>query len=273
MDQQLKHFLITRFNLKNEQWTQQNVLSEDWLEKRIELFEKVCFPSVINQSNQHFIWLIFFDIDTPQTIKNYVEENYTSDLIQIHYIDGFKELESSCRSIVSSQIEHDSFYITSRLDNDDALHKEYIETIKNLSIPQSKTVIDIVRGYQLYHQNKGCRAKSYSSKFNPFISLISNANDLELIIDKQHLDWNTKEYHCISYYDKKLWLQYIHDNNQLNTLISSLPTISMELKDFSIEKIQLAKTNTKDQFVNLLYWPARSYFYLKNDLRMYLKKK
>lgn len=271
MEQQLKHFLITRFNLKNEHWINNNAVSENWLKNRIKIFEKICYPSVINQSNQQFTWLIFFDIDTPNTIKKYIEENYTSDLIQIHYIDGFKELETICKRIISTQISPNSYFITSRLDNDDALHKDYIDTIKNLSIPRSKTVIDIRNGYQLYFENNLGQAKAYFSTFNPFISLISDDKTLELVIDKEHTDWNNKNYTCIAYLKKRLWMQYIHDNNQLNKLITSLPTVYVDIKQFSIQDVSMKAINWKVRILNFISLPILGFFYLKNQLRGILK--
>ena len=74
----MNHYLITRFNLKKTNWNprwkinQQLALSDEWLKYRFELFEKYCFPSVYNQSNQNFTWCVFFDIKTPDYYKERV---------------------------------------------------------------------------------------------------------------------------------------------------------------------------------------------------------
>jgi len=55
----MKHFLLTRFNLRNEEWITTRdggaVLTEEWLIQRFELFENYCLPSVMNQKNKNFL--------------------------------------------------------------------------------------------------------------------------------------------------------------------------------------------------------------------------
>ena len=77
-----KHFLITRYNLYIASWkiTKNNVkINNLWLDHRYELFSKYCYPSVINQSNQNFIWLIFLNSDTQEDYKKKI-----SELVQKH---------------------------------------------------------------------------------------------------------------------------------------------------------------------------------------------
>ena len=81
------HFLITRFNLKNPDWdvTKNNeaLLDEKWMDERFELFSNYCLPSVINQTNKNFKWLVFFDTSTSkiyqEKIENFVHENFDSE--------------------------------------------------------------------------------------------------------------------------------------------------------------------------------------------------
>lgn len=58
------HFLITRFNLRNPSWeltkNNETLLDDSWMSERIELFKNYCFPSVVNQTNKNFKWLLFF---------------------------------------------------------------------------------------------------------------------------------------------------------------------------------------------------------------------
>ena len=91
----MKHFLITRFNLKNPYWLDKNkeyyVLSDKWLNDRFDIFETYCLPSVKNQSNQNFILLVFFDVDTPKHYLSKIHmiaENF--DNFKPVFIDGFK---------------------------------------------------------------------------------------------------------------------------------------------------------------------------------------
>ncbi|HLW62892.1 MAG TPA: glycosyltransferase [Flavobacterium sp.] len=264
---QIKHFLITRFNLKHSQWTKQNVLNSDWLYERIEIFEKICYPSVINQTQKNFVWILFFDIQTPLEIKHYIENKYRDKRLRIHYIDGFKELQSASKSIIKSLLNPSDYFITSRLDNDDALHKDYIQTIQSLAILKTKTIIDLVKGNQLVlHNNQGI-ASLLVYKYNPFISLISNAEKMELVIEKEHTHWNNKAYTYIKYQKKALWLQYIHSNNQLNTFDHSLKKVTINLNDFHITNLEIKPQSFKNKLFNIINLPLR----LKNFIIMKIR--
>ena len=88
-----QHYILTRFNLRANSWTttknNEKVLTEEWLKDRFDLFENFCYNSVKNQRNQNFKWLVFFDINTPDTYKQKVEK-YNRDFENFHpiFIDG-----------------------------------------------------------------------------------------------------------------------------------------------------------------------------------------
>ena len=73
-----KHFLITRFNLRNPKWISDKknvaVLTDEWHENRFKLFDEFCFKSVSAQTNTNFEWLVFFDTTTPQKFKEHIAE-------------------------------------------------------------------------------------------------------------------------------------------------------------------------------------------------------
>ena len=59
----IKHYILTRFNLcgRNRDKSKQSTLTKEWLHHRIKLFETYCLPSIKQQTNQNFKWLILFD--------------------------------------------------------------------------------------------------------------------------------------------------------------------------------------------------------------------
>lgn len=63
----IRHFILTRFNLRL--WTkdkkQQPTRTSEWLEKRFQLFETFCLPSIKSQSVKNFKWIVLFDESTP----------------------------------------------------------------------------------------------------------------------------------------------------------------------------------------------------------------
>ena len=69
-----QHFILTRFNLRKKGWdetkSQSKVLTDKWMENRLELFEQYCYSSIKAQTKKDFEWLVFFDKTTPLIFPN-----------------------------------------------------------------------------------------------------------------------------------------------------------------------------------------------------------
>lgn len=237
----MKHFIATRFNLKPDNWKTAKdgsaIRTETWLEDRFDLFEKYCLPSVANQKNQRFQWLIFFDIDTPDKYRERIEKitsNY-SNFITL-YVDGTKSIRPALKQFIHQTLDPgDDFIITSRLDNDDAIHQEFVSTIQNLAIKKHETVIDLRKGYQMNLSNNSVEYRKFDNPFNPFISLVERSDKFDTVVARFHKDWS-KSYSLIIYKNKPLWIEIIHKKNISNQPKLNLPLIHhIHLKDFGIK--------------------------------------
>jgi hypothetical protein len=216
----LKHFILTRFNVRVKEWkTTKNgelVLSEDWLSHRFKLFETYCFPSVRNQTNQDFVWYVFFDTQTP--------EPYRSKILELHrvysnfrplFINDFTELLPVVRAEIRKSLTPENTHVlTSRMDNDDSIHQEYVSEIQKTFKGQSEILVDIIDGYNLSIEPT-VKLGKIRSHLNPFSSLIEEANDPKTVLSRSHTDW-TKE-NVLEVKNKRLWLQIIHEKNKVNT--------------------------------------------------------
>lgn len=237
----MKHFLITRFNLKLEKWKTakdgSKVLTDEWLHQRFKLFEEYCLPSVLNQSSLDFEWLIFFDIDTPTYYQQRISELTDShEHIRVVYTDGFKGLIPSLRHEIKSKlIQDDEFIITTRLDNDDAIHRDFIKTIQDLSIKEHETVIDLQKGYQMNILNDRYEVREYVFPFNQFVSLVESGNSFNTVLSKMHLKWG--EVPSIRINKKTpFWIEIIHERNKSNDTKKHLPYLNrIKLRDFGID--------------------------------------
>lgn len=275
----MNHFLITRFNLKNPHWknskNEYHVLSKEWLDERFRIFETYCLPSVKNQSNQNFIWFVFFDVDTPQLYIqkiNLITEQYPN--FEPIYIDGFKELGSALQQYIeTSQPDPNAFFITTRLDNDDTIHKDFIKTIQKLYIPKAKTVIDLRLGYQVILLNgKDIEIRNYQLQYNPFLSLISNLVDFDNIMTQKHDYWKTFPNTIINDTDH-LWIQVIHQNNKLNRKLKTLKKVkAIDTTDFGIEIPDVKESRFQIAFYNVMMMPYRLYWGLKSFVKKIIKE-
>lgn len=272
------HFLITRFNLKNKKILKNNAvvdpLSKAWLDRRFHIFETYCLPSIINQSNQNFIWVVCFDIDTPDEFKDKIEDISRTYLnLKPIYADGFNDLKPAVLNFIeNNRSENDDFIITTRADNDDILHKDFIKTIQDLYVPKNKTVIDLRIGYQFVQTKNKMEILSFTNKFNPFVSLIeSSKKNYETVISRQHRDWENLS-NTIIYKESPLWIQLIHDQNLINKKNRSLKKVyEFDHTNFSLSQDIFAETFSSVFLYNVMNFPTRMVLALKKGVQSFLK--
>ena len=213
------HFLITRFNLKNPGWdvtkNNETLLDENWMDERLELFSNYCYPSVINQSNKNFKWLLFFDNSTSEKYRNKIDQILNNHpLIIPFYIDGMPNFQTAILNYIAKNANDKDYLITSRIDNDDCIHKDFINEIQKQFNKQDFLAIDNINGYTM--QVEPCFILGKKEHiFNPFISLIERNFEPKTVWYYVHNMWK-KEPRLIHLSEKRLWLSIIHGKNKVN---------------------------------------------------------
>lgn len=246
------HLLLTRFNLDFSPHTGTPYPCDDeWHQERFELFNKFCLRSIIDQTNKNFTWIIFFNEDQRPRYKTFIEQTKKS-LDNIHFIfvepseDHRQNLENYIRENCSAE-----YLITTRIDNDDAVAKHFIESIQE----KFKTICSVVNreyyvinadtGYQFETKFPYRRTLIKGYEYSPFISLVSkvsNSKTYKIVLENGHLDWkNFAESEELE--NGPYWIQVVHDSNRANQILSLklLPIIKNE--NFPILN-KLPKNNT-----------------------------
>tara|TARA_B110001452_G_C15098934_1_gene383213 strand:- start:442 stop:717 length:276 start_codon:yes stop_codon:yes gene_type:complete len=70
------HIILTGFNVSglwNMDKNNNKILDESWTKHRFEIFEKYFLPSINNQTNNNFKWLVYFDINTKTPFKKRIK--------------------------------------------------------------------------------------------------------------------------------------------------------------------------------------------------------
>jgi len=181
MEIKTEHYILTRFNLRL--WTKDKKRNEtrtdEWLKQRFELFERFCLPSIINQSNQNFQWIVLFDAQTPDCYKKKIKE-YEAECKQ--FCPCFVQPNESryfvkiFREEIKKRLQQDTdMLITTYMDNDDALHRKYVEEIQQVEYKGCPTFVSFVYGLQYYTElNIATRIPFFN---NHFISLMECLTD------------------------------------------------------------------------------------------------
>ncbi len=212
-----EHYLITRFNLRNPKWnvTKNNelLLTEEWMEDRIQLFKNYCLPSVMAQTNQNFNWLLYFDTTTSENNRAQISALVAPfPRIEVFYIDGMPRLVDSIKEYVTANCKTD-YIITSRIDNDDSISKYFIDEVQKNFNKQDFHAIDFISGYTL--NIKPCMIGKKEHIFNPFISLIEKNVSPKTVWFNDHNHWK-KESRITQIQDKRVWMSVIHEKNKVN---------------------------------------------------------
>ncbi len=238
-----KHFLITRFNLRKDDWTTNKkniaVLTEEWHKNRFNLFTNYCFPSVQSQTNKDFLWLVFFDSTTPNTYKKVIAslQEEMTNFIPI-YIDGMSQFLPSIKSYINDFKEE--YIITSTLDNDDCISRMYIDEVQKRFDQQEFMAVDFIDGYTIQTQSL-IKVGKKLHQYNPFISLIEKNNSPKTICNVSHRIWK-KEKRILQIRDVRVWTSVIHPENKVN------------------EFTGYGKVNLKDFFTNFILSKNKSQY-------------
>jgi hypothetical protein len=138
----------------------------DWLGERFDLFDRYCFPSVTSQTNTNFVWLVFFDSETPTAFRNRIARYETFQAFRPVFVQQF-DRDVFRENLAKFGFLTRPFLITSRVDNDDALACDYIETVQEAFTGQDRTFINFPRGLVL---RKGALFQGYDVHSH-FVSL------------------------------------------------------------------------------------------------------
>jgi hypothetical protein len=134
------HILLTYFSVDiTEYWRpfetrgksrHRDLLSQDRLRERLGLLEAVSLPSVLNQSHQDFAWCILIDKKLPPTIGtalNHLVRPHTN--IHVMTFEESSHIENCDWLLPLLPSNSYSHIMTTLLDDDDALPKDYMRHI------------------------------------------------------------------------------------------------------------------------------------------------
>lgn len=260
----MKHFIGTRFNLKSVEWKTTKsgnlVLTNEWLDQRFYIFENYCLPSIKNQSNLNFKWCIFFDSDTPEKYKQKIFSiSREFPVIYPIFIESMEILKESFKDFIIKNISNtDSHIITTRIDNDDIIHQDFVAIIQSLFQPKALCVIDMQKGYQVSVDTQYPEIRLYTHPFNAFISVVENTKSFDTVFSRMHYGWKNEK-SIISYKRKRMWMELSHRENYVNHRQTGLKKAYSYNKmkfivpvEFDIDILDVFQTNLKIYFDEII---------------------
>jgi Putative rhamnosyl transferase len=262
-----QHFLLTRFNVRVNYDSQRTGVNPEWLAHRFDLFEKYCYPSVRSQTNLDFKWLVYFDSETPQAFRQKIQkysewQNFIPVYLNTEFTDEIN------RQVVSEYLNKNTEYlITTRLDNDDAVCRSFVQKFQDCFDEQEIEFISLVNGYVLNDR----RLYLFRYPNNPFTSLIEridhkNSHQFRTILCGEHSQISAVgKLRKIN--GEPAWLQVVHGKNVSNRVRGTRQPISKLDGNFEIFPTELSQTESI-----WLYWLDKFWSYAKQPLEFIMRQ-
>ncbi len=212
----MRHIILTRFNVRLTEEAQ--IPDETWLRHRIELFERFTAPSIAAQSVQPDAWIVFCAEESPDWLIGRVERVAT-----VRRVKGV-----FARGAVGEAVEAGSDpLITTRLDNDDAIARDFLETIQREAPREG--FINLTHGLLLFRQKLFRR----SNISNPFISRIERGSCSTVMAAGPH-STVVHRYDVRQVKTEPMWMRVVHDHNLINA-VGGMRTSCAHLKRFPVD--------------------------------------
>ncbi len=217
----MKHYLFSRFNINHLAHLPDGhpiALDADWFNNRLELFYKYTYPTVVDQTNKNFIWIVLVDERTEISLIEKLEELDISKIFSILKVGEYGYLQRVKDLIGKESGPQDEYIISTTLDTDDGIFPEFIDVIQELFKKSDLKVpygVNLSKGFIVDTVSGIFHSKSFLS--NPFFSLIEGKQDFKSVCCLPHhlLSCN---FVTINYTDSPLWIQNIHSNNLINSV-------------------------------------------------------
>ncbi len=133
----MNHTFITRFSYRRQSFRDRRFifsrkpdpLKAANMELRLKIFEMICFPTVINQTEKNFKWAIVVDEDiAPQHLERLNTIIAKHDTIFIRRYQSDKKL-ASLEWITGKENQQFDVSITTNIDSDDGIPYRYVEVL------------------------------------------------------------------------------------------------------------------------------------------------
>jgi hypothetical protein len=228
-----RHALITRFNVLYRELAHKRAkakgLDASWLAERFDLFETYCLPSVLAQTCQDFVWLIYFDAATPPAFVERARRGCAGRAnIRLMFCDLYDHTLLA-RDLRAELTPAPEWLLTTRLDNDDGLRRDFVQRVHDNLRFAGAEAINFPNGI-VY---AGGRAYSHRDESNAFLSLLEPFRDFKTVLIVKHPDM-AQVAPVRQIEGEPAWLQVIHDTNIRNRVRGWRVPADQALEGFEI---------------------------------------
>jgi len=241
----LQHLIITTFNLKGCDATQKNepFLTPKELHKFFVVFENYCLPSMAQQSNQNFIWLCFFDIETSTRYKRKFER-YRKYCPQFRPVcitlNQDEKISPKIKKAIQTYIDPKATHLlTTNLKSYHSIHKDMIQHLqKHIYQQKEEGLYNFSHGFHFF-ENTDLVVKTKNIHYfkSLFVKKEANLQNFHYCCHT-HLNLLFKTNEICS--DQPMWLEIIHSHHTskhiklMNKRKNHCPKKSLDLSAYGL---------------------------------------
>ncbi|MGD8168357.1 glycosyltransferase [Herbiconiux sp. P16] len=246
-DTAFDHFVVTRFSVRFTEEPHSH--PEEWLRYRLAFFTELACVSLAQQAgNPRFRWLVFFDSVREPWFQEAIDE-LAAGLFEPVWID--RPFFSAVADEVMARTTA-AHVITTRLDSDDAVARDFIAAVQAEFAPTDRLAINFDHGLQY---ERGGILRRYTHRSNAFLSLIERydgASPLSTVFARPH--GSIADFAPVRHVGgAPKWLVVVHGSNLLNsTSISLLPASERNLRAHFDVVVPLPPLSRLAQFGGIL---------------------
>lgn len=160
------HFVMTRFNVPHEPGMA--APDDAWLRDRLELFRRFTVPSLAGQTSPPTRWLVVCREDSPDWFRKEMADS--DGVYEPVWISG-QLLPEVAGELVQQRRTGAEHVITTRIDNDDAIARDFLELVHDAFQRQEFEFVNLTAGAQW----DGTHLYTMRYPKNAFISLIERS--------------------------------------------------------------------------------------------------
>jgi len=168
----MKHFILTRFMMHVGLSKEKN---QNYVDSRIIPFNNFYVKSMIAQSNKDFVNVFF--IDPKYSHFDYSKFHFDKLNCKIIYISKFTEIKDALKK--NFNIKDNDFVLTTRMDSDDMIQKDFVKGIQNSAKQaDSDCIVDFKKIIMMSIDDKSYRVRSYTAN-SMFLSTKTKLKNFE----------------------------------------------------------------------------------------------
>ena len=204
-------------------------MSSRWLASRLKLFERYTLATVRSQVRHPDLWLVFCDRRSPGWFRTELEAMLTEPHFEAVWLDEVFGRDICARE-VAQRASGCTFLITTRLDNDDLVARDFIDAIQACFNEQVLGFVNFTHGAQ----TEDGRIYLRSDPSNAFVSLIERrtpGRPMTVFVDAHNR--LGKHGKIVQVRTHPMWIQVIHGANMANLVhgIRTRPDIVLRYFD------------------------------------------